>query len=111
VRRSERKNSADTKVIEEGGGGGAQNVGAESLHLQLMMKTMVRKVVHLQSMVVHSGADIYLQPMEGTPRRSRWMTEGSGDPVGSPRWSRLLPGPVDSWREEPTPDQVCWQGL
>jgi len=30
--------------------------------------------------------------------------------VGSPRWSRLLPGPVDLWRKEPTPEQVCWQG-
>jgi len=26
-------------------------------------------------------------------------------------WSRLLPGPADPWREEPTLEQVCWQGL
>jgi len=39
------------------------------------------------------------------------MPEGSCDPVESLRWSRLLPGPVDSRREEPTPEQVCWQGL
>jgi len=37
--------------------------------------------------------------MEGTPRQSRWVPEGSCDPVGSPCWSRLLPGPVDPWRE------------
>ena len=41
----------------------------------------------------------------------RWMPEGSCEPMGSPRWSRLLPGPVEPWREEPTPEQVCWQGL
>ena len=58
---------------------------------------------------VHSGADIHLQPMEGTPHWSRWMPEGSCDPVRSPRWSRLLSGPVK--REEPNPEQVCWQGL
>jgi len=39
------------------------------------------------------------------------MPEGSCDPVGSPRWNRLLPGPVDLWREELTPEQVCRQGL
>ncbi|GAB0184633.1 cAMP-dependent protein kinase inhibitor alpha [Grus japonensis] len=33
--------------------------------------------------------------------------EGGCDPVGSPRWSRLLAGPVDPWREKPTPEQVC----
>ena len=31
--------------------------------------------------------------------------------MGSPRWSRLLAGPVDPWREEPTLKQVCWQDL
>jgi len=39
------------------------------------------------------------------------MTERSCDPVGSPCWSRLLPGPDEPWREEPTLEQVCWQGL
>jgi len=55
--------------------------GAESLPLQLVM---VRQVVPLQSMEVHGGADRHLQPVEGTPRRSRGMPEGSCDPVGSP---------------------------
>jgi len=35
------------------------------------------------------------------------MPEGSCDPVGSPRWSRPLPGPADPWREEPTPEQFA----
>ena len=29
--------------------------------------------------------------------------------MGSLRWSRLLAGPGDPWREEPTLQQVCWQ--
>jgi len=49
--------------------------------------------------------------MEGTPHKSRWMPEGGCDPVGSLHWSRLLPGPVDPWREEPMPEQVYWQDL
>jgi len=60
VRRRERNNSADTKVSEEGGGGGPQDTGAESLYLQLVMKTMVRQDVTPQSMEVHGGADIHL---------------------------------------------------
>jgi len=64
VRLCERNNSADTKVCEEGGGGGASGAGAEIFTLQLMMKTMVRQVVPLQPMEVHCGADIHLQPME-----------------------------------------------
>ena len=31
--------------------------------------------------------------------------------MGSPRWSRLLAGPVDLWREEPMLEQVFWQEL
>ncbi|GAB0186196.1 E3 ubiquitin-protein ligase MARCHF3 [Grus japonensis] len=41
VRVCERNNSADTKVSEEGGGGGAPGAGAEIL-LQPLEKTMVR---------------------------------------------------------------------
>jgi len=64
----------------------------------------------LQSMEVHCGADIHLQPVEGTPCRSRWMPEGDCDPHGEPTLSRLLSGPADLWREEPMLEQVCWQG-
>ena len=46
-----------------------------------------------------------------TPHRSRWMPKGRCDPMGSLRWSRLLAGPVDPWREEPRLEQVCWQDL
>jgi len=93
------------------GGGGDRDTRADSLPLQLVMKTMMRQVVPLQSMEVHGGADIHLQPMEGTSCWSRWMPEARCDLAGSPRWSRLLAGPADSWREEPTLEQVCWQGL
>jgi len=60
VRRCERNNSADIKVKEEGAGGGAPGTGEESLPLQLMMKTMMRQVVPLESVEVHSGAVIHL---------------------------------------------------
>jgi len=71
-------------VKNEGGGGGARDARAESLPLQLMMKNMARQVFPLQSTEVHGGADPHLQPMEGTPHRSRGMPEGNSDPVGSP---------------------------
>ena len=77
----------------------ARHATAEGLPLQLVMKTMVRQVVPLQPMEVYNGADIHLQLVEGTPRQSRWMPEGSCDPVGSLRWSRILPRPADPWRE------------
>jgi len=64
VRICERNNSADTKVREEGGGGGARDARAESFPLQPMEKTLVRQAVPLQPMEVHGGADIHLQPME-----------------------------------------------
>jgi len=47
-------------VKKEGGAGGAQDTGAESLPLQLVRKTMVRPVVPLQPMEVHDGADLHL---------------------------------------------------
>ena len=56
-------NSADTKVSEEGGGGGAPGAGVE-MPLQPVVKPMVRQAVPLQPMDVHGGADIHLQPME-----------------------------------------------
>jgi len=54
----------------QGGAGGAPGSGAE-VPLQPMEKTMVRQAVPLQPMEVHGGADIHLQPMEGTPCWSR----------------------------------------
>ena len=63
MRICERNNSADTKVSEEGRGGGASGTGAE-IPLQPVVKTMVRQAVPLQPMEVHGGADIHLQPVE-----------------------------------------------
>ncbi|GAB0206083.1 cAMP-dependent protein kinase inhibitor alpha [Grus japonensis] len=66
---------------------------------------MVRQAVLLQPKEVHGGAEIPLQPVED-PRPEQVETpEGGCDPVGSPRWSRLLAGPVAPWREEPTAEQ------
>ena len=72
------------RSVKKEGGGGSRDARAGSLHLQLVLETMVRQLVPLQSMEVHGGADIHLQPMEGTPCWSRWMPEGSCDPMGSP---------------------------
>ncbi|PKU31466.1 hypothetical protein llap_18230 [Limosa lapponica baueri] len=47
VRKCERNNSADTKVNEEGGGGGVSGTGAE-IPLQPVVKTVVTQVVPLQ---------------------------------------------------------------
>jgi len=55
VRIRERNNSADTKVTEEGGGGGAPYAGAD-IPLQHMEKTMVWQAIPLQPTEVHSGA-------------------------------------------------------
>jgi len=105
-----RNNSTDTKVSEEGGAGAAPGAGA-AIPLQPIKKTLVRQAVPLQPMEVHAGADLHLQPVkEPTPEQVD-VSKGSCDPVGSPRWSRLLAGPVDPWREEPMLEQVCWQHL
>jgi len=48
------------RSVKKEGEGGAQNVGAKSLPLQLVMKTVVSHIVPMQSMEVHGGADIHL---------------------------------------------------
>ena len=63
MRICERHNPADTKVSEEGGGGGASGTRAE-IPLQPMMKTTVKQVVLLHPMEFHGGADIHLQPVK-----------------------------------------------
>ncbi|GAB0207673.1 protein NYNRIN-like [Grus japonensis] len=77
-------NSADTKVSEEGGGGGAPGAGAE---------------IPLQPMEVDGGANIHLQPVEDPMPEQLDVPKGSYDPTESPCWNRLLAGPVDLWRE------------
>jgi len=106
--RYEGNNSADTKGSGEGGAGGAPDAGAD--FLQPMEKIMVRQAVPLQSMEVHSGADLHWQPREESMPEQGGGKRGC-DPVGSPRCRRLLARPVDLWREEPTLEQVCWQDL
>ena len=98
-----RNNAVDTKVVKAGGGGGAPGVRAEIL-LQPMVRTMVRQSVPLQSMEVHGGADIHLQPMEHTgacrcltqavsPRRAHAGADSGQDlwthGERSPHWSRF----------------------
>ncbi|CAM9633173.1 unnamed protein product, partial [Bubo scandiacus] len=63
VRICERNNPADTKVSEEGGGGGIPGA-REEIPLQPMVQTLVRQIVPLQPMEVNGGADLHLQPME-----------------------------------------------
>ncbi|KAJ7404524.1 hypothetical protein WISP_145109 [Willisornis vidua] len=55
----ERNFSAD-KIDEEGGGGGAPDARAEIP----VVKAMVRQVVTLQPMDIHSGAEIHLKSVE-----------------------------------------------
>jgi len=106
VRICERNNSTDTRV-DEGREGGAPGIRAE-IPLQLVVKTMVRQEVPMQPMEIHGAADIHLQPME---QEQVDAPKGGCDSMGNPRWSRLLPGPVAPWREEPMSEQVCWQDL
>ncbi|KAK4811189.1 hypothetical protein QYF61_019820 [Mycteria americana] len=67
---------------------------------------MVRQAVLLQPMEVTGGADIHLQPVEDPKLEQVDVPEGGCDPVESPRWSRLLAGPVNPWRKEPTLEQI-----
>ncbi|GAB0186353.1 acid sphingomyelinase-like phosphodiesterase 3b [Grus japonensis] len=55
--KSEKNNSADTKISAEGGAGGSPGTGAE-IPLQRLDKTVVRQAVPLQPMEVNDGADI-----------------------------------------------------
>jgi len=71
-----------------------------------MMKTIVMQAVPLHPMEVYGGADIHPRWMDGMMGSGGCLQEDC-DPVGSPRWSRLLEGPVDPWREEPMLEQVC----
>ncbi|KAM9590897.1 uncharacterized protein ACIBXB_005933 isoform 2-T2 [Morphnus guianensis] len=106
VRTCKRNKPADTKVSEERGGGGAPGARAEipcgEDHGEAGCPP-----------AVHGGPRWSRYPPCSpwrTPCRSRWVPEGGCDPVGTPRWSRLLAGPADLWREEPT-EQVFWQDL
>ena len=92
VRICERMNSTGTQLSEEGGGGGAPGVGAE-ISLQPVVKTMIQ-AIPLQSIEVHSGAEIHLQPVEGpTPRagagaQGRLLTSWRAH-IGAGSWQNL----------------------
>jgi len=92
MRVCERNNCTDTKVSEEAGGAAAPGTGAE-IPLQPMEKTME----------ADGAADLHPQPMENPKPEQVNAPEGGCDPSGSPRWSRLLAGPADLWKEEPMP--------
>ena len=59
----ERDNSEDTKVSEEGAGGGVSGVRAE-IPLKHVEKSMMRQTVPLQHAEVCSGTDIHLKLRE-----------------------------------------------
>ncbi|GAB0181526.1 hypothetical protein GRJ2_000617900 [Grus japonensis] len=110
MRICERNNSADTKVSEEGGAGGAPGSRAE-IPLQPVEKTMVRQAVPPQPMEDDGEHRFHLQPVEDSMLEQVDALKGGCDPVGSLFWRRLLAGPVAPWREEPMLEQVCWQDL
>lgn len=64
--RSERKISADTRISEEGEGGGASGKSRDSpaAREEELLQPYRGAEIHLQSLEVHGGADIHLEPME-----------------------------------------------
>ncbi|OPJ68736.1 hypothetical protein AV530_012827 [Patagioenas fasciata monilis] len=107
VRICERNSSAGTKASEEGGGN-APDAGAE-IPLQPVVQTMVRPVVPLQPMEVHSGAEIHLQPMED-PMPEQVGAHRRLGPHGKPVLEQA-PVRTCSLMERGTHQQVCWQDL
>ena len=89
MRTCERSNSADTKVSEEGGAGGAPGIRAE-IPLQPLVQPTVRQAVPLQPTEVNGGADLHLQPGEDPTLEQVDVPEGSCDPVGNQCWSSLF---------------------
>ena len=82
------------RSVKKEGGGGAPGVDAK-IPLQLVVKTKVRQAVPLQSVEVHSGADIHLQLMENpTPEGMTHIGEFCGELSsvgGTPGWRTPLP--------------------
>lgn len=69
VRICERSSSADTKVSEEVGGGGAPGTGTD-IPLQAVVKIIMRQAVLLQPMEVHGRADIHHRVFGGPSARA-----------------------------------------
>lgn len=55
-----RNNSAGTKISEEGGRGVALGIEAK-IHLQPLVRTMLRQAVPMQHVELNGGTDIHLQ--------------------------------------------------
>jgi len=110
VRQCERNNSADTKVSEEAGG--RRYLKHQSREAFLATRDEDHGEAGC-SLAIHGGLRWSRSPPVAHGRDPmpgiRWMPEGH-TLWGAPCWSRLLPGPADLWREEPMPEQVCWQG-
>jgi len=81
----------------------------EEVFLQPMVKIIVREAVPCSPWRPMVEQISTCSPGR-TPHQSRRMSEGSCDPVGSPCWSRLLPGPADPWRQEPMLEQAWDSG-
>ncbi|PKU44710.1 protein pxr1-like [Limosa lapponica baueri] len=101
VRTCERNSPAGTKISEEGRGRGTSGIVTE-IPLQLVVMTMMRQAIPLQTVEFNGGTDIHTTEAGGCAKRGC-------DPVDSLRWSRLLAGPP--WRKKPTLEQICWQEL
>ncbi|GAB0206943.1 hypothetical protein GRJ2_003159900 [Grus japonensis] len=70
---------------------------------------MVRQAVPLQQpMEDYWEQRFHLQTVEDPTPEQVEAPEGGCDPMGSLHWSKLLAGPVDPWREEPTPEQTTF---
>ncbi|GAB0207481.1 AN1-type zinc finger protein 5-like [Grus japonensis] len=78
---------------------------------EIPIKTMAKQAVPLQPIEDDGEQRFHLQPVEDPTPEQVEAPEGGYDPMGSPHWSKLLAGPVDLWRKEPTLEQVCWQDL
>lgn len=69
----------DPKVREDGGAGAASAARAE-VTLQSRVKTMVRQDV-LQTLQVHGGTDILMQPTEDPTTQQVDVPEGGSKPT------------------------------
>lgn len=96
VRIYERTNTADTKANKGGGEGALGTI--EEIHLQFMMKTMVRQAVSLKPSEFHRGSEIHLQTLGEPHMRAGGCLKKSCDFVtlweahaGAGSWQGLWP--------------------
>jgi len=92
--------------------GSTEHTSADVVSAEDPPISAVKHQLWICPILVHGGADLHLQPVEGTPRQSRWMPEGGScqdlrtngersprrsrfagrtcDPMGEPRCSSLF---------------------